>query len=854
MSRRSFLATAGAGVAGLAAGTASADSTVENANRAAMTDEYEFVFDRTQSGDRIPTLINVFDGRVLSALESYGTDVRLTEEPWPAMYARLTPSEAADVSEYFLVTRMRFAPGANPFWKHFEYPDRVFPAPEAALDYVAYEEAVDGLTHLAEAHPDRARVKTFGNSAGLENRREGEPVQYDMVIAELTNGIDDVEDKEVVAYSLAIHGDERSGLEAGVRLFEAVLRGEEPELDSWLDDVALVFVLSNPDGWVSRHPETVSSAHSGRDTFTRANGSALDLNRQFPTAGVINPNAYPADPYGENLENDDPDGIDDDVADVYVENVPDALWLVHELRRYDDVAYAADFHGMYGASALVYNMHGNSEYSVREQAAIDALNERTEDAYDADIRPLLNEYSQELNEAAQNRGVWGGAPSEPYAFGTVSDTIDYNVSGSMGGWLGKAVDVGGFGATAVTYEMAIDNSQTAQPIPYYPILVTVQLEAYQICMRELARLAAEPVDGSIETGGRSLAYVDTPTLTRRSDDLTLDSRTAIDRDRLAVATERNGGRSISIGRDAHTLSVSVEQLETGVESAALVSPSGETVRTDDVHGSGCCGGAEWIVTDPEPGRWELRVDGDGAADVTLAIVSTTGRPDPGALNYQQREYEVTPLAYFEDYGDAMADGTASGLTVAEIEGGALLSGGQPAYDDLVISHDDGTASGAYVSAIEEYVDAGGNLVLTDAGVSLLASLDVGGANSIGSSDVTSRTVQFASLGSTTGHPLVDDVRSLEAELWTGPTLGYAISNEAPITVVDESAFANAGGDVAATAGGDVIVGELGSITVIGGLLPPATQSNLHPFGLEDYALTPMGMRILRAALGHEQRI
>ncbi|ELZ10932.1 peptidase M14 carboxypeptidase A [Halovivax asiaticus JCM 14624] len=872
VSRRSFLAAAGAGVSGLFVDTAGASTPT---TQSAMTDEYAFVVDRVGSGERIPTLLHLFDERGFAQIEGFGTDVRTTENPWPAAYARLTPDEAAELAQLPLITQLEFSPGANPFWKHHDYPDRVFPDPQDALDYIAYEEAVDGLEHFAAEYPDRVNVKRFGNTPGLDNRRSGDRRSYDLVVAELSNDVDTITDKSVVVNSLSIHGDERSGVEAGMRLLEGVLRGEEEALESWLDDIGLVFVLSNPDGWMARHPETVSAASSSSDTFTRVNGSNLDPNRQYPTAGLIDPNRYPGEPNGQNLVNDDPSGPDDDVESQYEQNVPDVLWLVHELRKYDDVAYASDFHGMYGSNHFVNSMQGNGEYGPRDQAAIDALNERTNQAYEDEIAPLMDQYSSEISDAASQRGIYE-VPSVPYEWGTTADTIDYNVTGSMGGWLGKTVEMGGLGATVLSYEMAIDNAQTASPVPFNAGLVTVQTAAYQICMRELARVAGEPIDGGIETDGRSLAIVDSPTVARSSNDVTIDSATTLSRDETTIDAAIGRGRHpISVDRGVHTLSIDVTEATGRIDEASLIAPDGTEIRSAPVRGREFGRGADWLVTDPDSGTWEVRVQsGDerargesdraggesgrtrgegGTAALRFATIDASGQPDPGTMDYDQRPYDVTPVTFLEEYGDAMVDGSAATLSVSDVESGALVSGGQPAHDQLVILHDDGVDSSTYVAAIEAYVDAGGDLVLTDAGLSLLGSLSVEGAGSISASDVNRTTRQFATLESTSNHELVNHVSSLEGELWTGPTIGYTPSNESPVHTVNQNAFTSAGGDVAATTDGDVIVGELGSITVIGSLLPPANQSNMHPFGMENYGITAPGMRILRAALGHDQR-
>ena len=90
------------------------------------------------------------------------------------------------------------------------------------------------------------------------------------------------------------------------------------------------------------------------------------------------------------------------------------------------------------------------------------------------------------------------------------------------------------------------------------------------------------------------------------------------------------------------------------------------------------------------------------------------------------------------------------------------------------------------------------------------------------------------------HPLVADRRPIQDHLWYIAPVGYS-ENEAPIYGVDNAAFEAAGGSVVGTTGGDVIVGSVpvgdGSVQLVGSLLPPVEQSNLHPFGMADYAAT-----------------
>jgi hypothetical protein len=240
-------------------------------------------------------------------------------------------------------------------------------------------------------------------------------------------------------------------------------------------------------------------------------------------------------------------------------------------------------------------------------------------------------------------------------------------------------------------------------------------------------------------------------------------------------------------------------------------------------------------------------------------------PDPRAeLGYQQRDYEVTPLRYFEDL-DADADVDVDAVTVEEViadpapgksteRGNADFVDGVDLsnYEHLVIIHDESRANDDYIAEIESFVDDGGNLVLTDSGLNLLGDLDV----DIGDGDITEQTAYVGQLDTVDDdHPLVTDRRPIQDHLWYIAPVGYS-ENEAPIYSLDSAAFEGSGGTVAGTTGGDVVVGSLeagdGTVQVIGSLLPPAWQGNLHPFGMTDYAATYFGHLVMTNALRGQQ--
>jgi hypothetical protein len=853
VSRRVFLGTAAAGALGAAGETVAGQ---QDRVGATATEELAWIAERVGRRERVPTLIEVDQERDLEDIETVGTETRVTREPRPAAYAQLTAGEITELDGRAGVERLRFAPGANPFWKLGDYDDGAFPDPTDAADYIAYEEALAAIDALSAEHPDRLATRTIGQTVGLENQFEGRQKRQDIELLELTTDVTDreaVTEKAAVVYSIGIHGDERAGVESGLRFIDRLLAGEEPEIAALLDDIVLVFVLSNPDGWRSRVPQTENVESPGDDVFMRYTGGNVDPNRQYPTAGLVDPGNTPAEPYGTNLE-DDQQGLDDDVSRESRERVAGELAIVDALREYDTVGFAADYHGMYGSEYLVKGLLMNNQYGVREQGQMDQFNEALGDRMASTAGELFEDNREAIREAADARARFGGGPSELYAYGTVYDTIGYNVSGSMGSWLGDAMDLGGLGGTAITFEMALDNCSFGVELEYRPDLLAVQTAAYDATFRELAVATATDRADAVDANGRDAAYVESDTLTRTDEQLSVDENTAVKRTtRTVSAGER---LSIPVGDRVQTLSIRVTPTPSAGTPgrARLDDPTGQTVHEDAIRRGEFGEHADWLLGNVHTGDWQLSLTGDrdGAATVSLTAVVAQDTPDPrDVLGFEQRAYEVTPLAYFEDYDEALAGASVDDLSVETIAEGALLDAGDPVVDQLVVIHADGLDDQAYLDAIDAYLDAGGELVLTDAGVSLLGALDAGGATGIDSRDVRETDLRFATLDEKRADELLDGVREIQSELWTTPTLGYTASS-APATVVDSRAFERAGGSVAATAARDVIAGRLDSITIIGSVLPPASQNNLHPFGLNDYAPTGLGQQLLRNALGHEQ--
>ena len=909
--RRQFMRLSAATAGALALpGNALADHESEKA-----TDLYDFIRNHVESDYYIQTLIllDSEDGFDALADLDLGLDedddedddedldvgpdaieVQQTTDPQPAVYAHITPGQAASVLELDEVEQVDFSPGSNPFWQLGNYDRGVFPPADESVEYIGFNQMIDGMSHLAEQHSDRLNFYEFGDSAGHQNLLDGESEPQDMWVAELTNDITDeesFENKEKPIFSLSIHGGEHTGREAGTRLIERTLNGEEPEIDEWLDDAVAVFMFTNPDGWVVRKPHYIGQ----ENTFVRQNAADVDLNRAFPTDGWIDPDHYPGEPWGANLEDDQPGEIDDDVPEEVLEHVPDALSIAVQIRSYENVNALIDMHNMgwspepVESRPFVYSLTQNSnQFDHGQFHDADEMTRVVGEYIREELGPL-DQYTDALLQGAEIQAEGDEefsaedmVPELIYRDSSSVDTLGYTTTGGLRSFVGGRDEFSGLDQKGVTLEMLFS------PNAFLPDLLEVQVDAYFAAIRAVVDHASSTVEGTIETDGRSTAYAASETLTRTADDLVFTDTEAVYTVSEETLDDASDTEVISfdVSEDAGQISVRVEHTNPVV--ATLSTPADEEVETYDSDAE-MEREAEWNITDPEPGDWSVEVENQADEENMVSVtaqqllmeenedeVDGVLTPNPEEiLGFIQADYEVTPTQYFTDNGEFVVDADLDVIDVDDLTDGVLLNDTGVAYDNAVINHDDRADDQGYCDQLDDFVDAGGNLVLTDRGVHLLSRLDNDLASGITEDDIESIDRQFALLeddpdedapddelpsdGKNLDHPLMDGVRVVQREIWTVAGLGYASDNiEAPMTLVDADAFEGAGGSIGSTTDNHVSVGALGDATesgikVIGSVLPPALQTNLHPFGMLDYGIEFLGHVIMMNALGYDQQ-
>jgi len=890
--RRAFL-----GVTAATGATLALPSTVSaEVSDDALTDLAEFVVNATPEEYEAALVVEFEDTDSLSAFfDEYGDpDWDIDEElrapkavsreaPTPAAHAHLTAAEVEQVlTEIGGVEYVDFSPGANPFWKlNGGYDDGVFPSVADARDFISHTETGAAFEHLESEHPDTVRVHRIGQGPGWENSFTGEdPDPTDIYVTEVTNNVRDdasFQAKDKTVFTLGIHGNERAGVEAGSRIIEDITTGDAPAFSELLDDIVIVFVYINPDGWTVRKPQYGPNPYA--DFFGspfyghyRGNASQVDTNRQYPTVGWANPAFWPADP--------------DRAPDVrpgsemgYEDVVPDALAAVEHLRGYDNVEYLCDYHMMGFADTMVLNLESNAAYDHDGTHNLDEVNRRIDDAMTAQWGTPEAIAADTIR--AGKDSTFGDpndyVPDELLDYGSIYDSLGYNITGGLLGWAGQPEEFGGLGAVTVAPELAMRDFSDWRPYVERHLST-----AYRLSMREFAELTATATDATVATDGQDTAYVTTDELTRRSADLSHtdespgkgngrgQGRATAVQTRHATVQPGPGGRAeTSAAGGTHSLAALIG--DTGADEGVvkLVNPGGQVVRTIDL---GETDERSFYVPNPASGSWSVELEGVEDVDVEFTTVETKEEhPDPEAVfGYEQTEYVVNPMQFFADLAPNLESGEMAGVRVHDVRIGKLLRGnsGKRRYDKVVVSHDVGRDDPQYIAALEAFVAAGGDLVLTDTGVNLLADLDVGEAAAIGDDDLQSIRVGIANLTDRDfDHYLLADIRPLQFEMWKSPQIGY-VPNEPdqPAMIVDDDAFADAGGDIAGRMEGQltdgseasgVAVGALSAedseINILGSVLPPASQRELHPFGMADYAVSFMGHTLVCNALGFQQR-
>jgi len=233
--------------------------------------------------------------------------------------------------------------------------------------------------------------------------------------------------------------------------------------------------------------------------------------------------------------------------------------------------------------------------------------------------------------------------------------------------------------------------------------------------------------------------------------------------------------------------------------------------------------------------------------------SGNGTPLTGPSVPPGRPYPATTDQFFRDLMP-YADHPVTQLDASTITSASQLA----AYSDVVVAQDAHLTDAAFITALRDYANNGGIVILTDGALRDLAAMSIVPTAAVGSDLVYAGYVD-----TTSGDPLAQGLHaSISRQTYEPVPVGYPIDNtfssssssvHSPAWWVDQTAWEAAGGRTAGTTGtsktslGEISVGQ-GKLRILGSLLPNPSGDAAHPFGVSDYAVTYVGYQLFENLL------
>jgi hypothetical protein len=345
-----------------------------------------------------------------------------------------------------------------------------------AEQFIQYDEAIAGLGFLEARFPRYLNLIDLKTDLGQELSQEemqsaGLPqldlsrLRSDLHVVKVTDAQSAVPeaDRKHFAYSLSIHGIERAGLEGGIRAAEDLVTwaacetnasaapacaaegsfpkrilepsNSGPTAGEVLRSSVIYFVLANPDGW--RRGDLVD----GGVFYQRYNGNGMDLNRDWPTIGYTERQYTP-------------------FSEPETRGFGAYLKAVKEQTSAKAFTGGIDLHGMLTARSFSFTLLGAGERDYRRNAiTVDTAIRTFRDAEErltwsklilpADQCPGPIHFEDPVLTGAD-----GDLPMCADQWGTVWDTIDYQITGGFGDWMESPLGLDGIG---IDNEMAISH-------------------------------------------------------------------------------------------------------------------------------------------------------------------------------------------------------------------------------------------------------------------------------------------------------------------------------------------------------------------------------------------------------------
>jgi hypothetical protein len=582
-------------------------------------------------------------------------------------------------------------------------------------------------------------------------------------------------------YAGSIHGIERAGAEGAIRaaedlvtwaanypdkkIVETETNEPVPTAADVLKKSVVYFMYPNPDGWArgslgpaETYDGGLNATYTPSVYFHRYNGNGMDLNRDWPTVG------YTYRPYtpGSNPE-----------IKAYYEVLRKIRSSISKKNPVGQrFAGGIDLHGQLVANAFSYTLMGSGERDYRKNFATVDQGLRT--WADQSGRLAWSPYIGTLFEVADQ---WG----------TVIDTIGYQVTGSLGDWFeSETVGLGAVGIDnemslshlapntvfdPTTEQMHIDGNKgliysqiasalTERPHRYDPVGKVGYIynpKRIRVSGRARPRFPGLPAQDDIDVIAPCQSA--TPTLALLSCD---ESGVTYDASANAVEFFVKGPKEgfFNGGITAQMTNVNALSISAGTIANIVLerfdddhpgSPDSEDAHWETVQTSFTQAGnpdaylpagQDVTVIDPIPGRWRVRITNPltGPARIKIDFNKNTSEMSPG-----QTAIDASSMDFFTDLNRYVKD-PSKRVNPIRIDQVIRDPGSLARFDSIVVVNNLGSGSylqdklgysipdaKRYFSNLKEYAKAGGNLVLTDAALKALPELGL-----VGHKDVLTR--------------------------------------------------------------------------------------------------------------------
>ncbi|MBW3621058.1 MAG: hypothetical protein KY461_12505, partial [Actinobacteria bacterium] len=503
--------------------------------------------------------------------------------------------------------------------------------------------------------------------------------------------------------------------------------------------------------------------------YQRYNGNGMDLNRDWPTVGY-------SDPAYESWSEPETRGFGSWLK-----------WIADEQTTAGRFAGGIDLHGMVTANSLSYTLLGAGQKDYRKNAiTVDtaALMFR-----DAEERLTWSPHVARAEDCpgpvpepffGQGRTT---APMCTVQWGTVWDTIEYQITGGMGDWI-EHPEVG-LGGVGINNEMAL--SHLAPNNIFEPDIVQLQIEGNKSLIYSQITGLLHEEEVVYEPGGR-IAYLEDPDrVSSDGSELVVPPHVYdLPTQRDIEGTEVTGAqgfefevegipagffnqgmtvqatfanaRGIGVGVGGGIVGVSLVldycgpapgdelhltsqhahevQLAAGVDGSAGAAEAEECTEVGRYFNQSSVysqAGAQIEVNRPQPGIYRIRTNNQRVGPTRYHVAFTRDDAIPGWSD--QAPYDVSRTDFFRELNRFVAEDGAE-LTGLRVEDVLATPGLLATFDSVVIADrflpargdgEDWTAaeSAAFAGALRDFATAGGNLVLTDGAVAGLPQLGTG---------------------------------------------------------------------------------------------------------------------------------